>query len=169
MVIPLSFLPKLKVSLKKKLSLTGLFAVGVFCMVAAVMRMVMSIIDITSISPVLLWGTVEEAVVLMVANAPMLRVFIWRGPNFLSVTGTSHHVNTTVGNRDRTTVYDAYELSSAGSGVTGTVTSPKDQRGGFVADDPKAVLCSVEVNVETVDVKTLDEDSSTTRSVEWTA
>jgi hypothetical protein len=35
----------------------------------------MSLIDIASISPVLLWGIVEGAVVLMVANAPMLRVF----------------------------------------------------------------------------------------------
>jgi hypothetical protein len=75
MFIPLSVLPKLQVGFKKKLSLCALFAVGVFCMVAAVMRMFMSLIDIASISPVLLWGIVEGAVVLMVANAPMLRVF----------------------------------------------------------------------------------------------
>jgi hypothetical protein len=75
MFIPLSVLPKLQVGFKKKLSLCALFAVGVFCMVAAVMRMFMSLIDIASISPVLLWGIVEGAVVLMVANAPMLQVF----------------------------------------------------------------------------------------------
>jgi hypothetical protein len=170
MFIPLSFLPKLKVGLKKKLSLCALFAVGVFCMVAAVMRMVMSLIDIASISPVLLWTTVEEAVVLMVANAPMLRVFFWRGQSFASVTETSQLVTTTFGTgRDRTTIYDDYELSSTRSGVVGMVTSPKAHGDRFVADDPKAVLC-IEVNVETIDVKTIDEDASTTKSAElWTA
>jgi hypothetical protein len=138
-------------------------------MVAAVMRMVMSIIDITSISPVLLWSCVEEAVVLTVANMPMLRVFFWRGKNFLSAAGTSQ-VNTTLSGtgRNQPTINDGYELSSQGRGITGMVTSPKDRRSGFVDDDAKAVLCSVEVNVETMDI---DEDASTTKSesADWRA
>jgi len=161
LIIPLSILPKLKISLKKKLSLYILFAAGVFCMVAAIMRMIMPMIHINSIAPVLLWSTVEEAVVILVANAPMLRVLFWSGQNFVSVTGTSRHVNATLGTRDRVALQDGYELASKGSGVVGIVTSPKDR---FITDDPKAVLCSVEVNVET---KTIDEDASTTKSSQW--
>lgn len=42
-------------------------------------------------------------------------------------------VNTTFGTgRDRTTIYDGYELSSTGSGVVGKVTLPKDRRCRFV-------------------------------------
>ena len=164
LIIPLSILPKLKIGLKKKLSLCVLFAAGVFCMIAAIMRMIMPMIHINSIAPVLLWSTVEEAVVILVANAPMLRVLFWSGKNFASVTGTSRHANTTLGGRDHTTLQDSYELAtSKGTGVVGIVTSPKDR---FIADDPKAVLCSVEVNVET---KTIDEDASTTKSSNWAA
>jgi hypothetical protein len=61
------------------------------------------------------------------------------------------------------TFHDGYELH--GSGVVGVITSPKDRRGGFTVADPKAVLCSVEVNVETTDVKSVEEDTST--KLDW--
>jgi hypothetical protein len=65
---------KLKVGIAKKISLYVLFAASVFCTVVSVMRMAMSISHPGSVSPVLLWSTVEEAVASVVPNRPTLRV-----------------------------------------------------------------------------------------------
>ena len=63
MVIPLWTLPKLRISLAKKLALICLFALGSFAIVASTVRCVISVIDSLSLTKVLIWSSVEEVVV----------------------------------------------------------------------------------------------------------
>src|SRR5436309_3253998 len=86
MVIPLWTLPKLRISLSKKLALGSLFALGSFAMIASIIRCAIAVTDSQSLTNVLIWSTVEEIVVIIVANAPILRPLFFRGKNFESNT-----------------------------------------------------------------------------------
>jgi hypothetical protein len=153
MIIPLSSLPKLRIGIRKKISLYLLFTVGCFAMVASIMRTVMSLINTTSIAPVLLWSVVEEAVATIVVNGPILRVLVFKGQNFESSSVPSR--DTRGYTRDRSTGNDRYELHSVGK-VTTTVSSGRLGREEYEG----GVIKTVEVSVNS-EVKEVDDCSST--------
>src|SRR5271156_6568932 len=114
-------------------------------MVASVMRMIMSLIQSDHISPIILWGTVEETVGFLVANAPALRVLFFKGRSFESTSGTSMHA--TAGQysrheRTRVTIpdHDDFEMvPKSSAGFVSVVTTP---RTGVPKGDLKGVLKS---------------------------
>lgn len=164
--IPLWSLRQLKINNKKKLALYGLFAAGLFAIVAALMRMVMYIVQPGTISPVLLWSTVEETAGFLVANAPAVRVLFFKGRAFFTSNATSMNasaMNTSQFSRhDRTNHTghipdDDFEMLPKQGGIVGVVTSP---RGSLPKSDLKGVLKSVEVNVHSESLKHDSESSS---------
>jgi len=162
MIIPLQALPKLRIDLKKKLSLYVLFAAGSFAMVASILRAAMSIKNPASISPVLLWSTVEETVATLVANGPILKALVFRGQSFGSSNTSTH--GTSGYTRDRST-HDVYEMKPKGNGFTSVVTSSKGQgKGDSSCDDTLMVMRTVEVTVQS---EKLDEDASSSESSRW--
>jgi hypothetical protein len=183
MVIPLWTLPKLRISLAKKLALICLFALGSFAIVASIVRCVISVLDAQSLTKVLIWSTVEEVVVVIVANAPILRPLFFRGKNFES-NGTSNHG--TRGTRGYTTgggtLHDVYEMASDKTGNTVSVVTAGDQNYKLVASrtarapapttqDTFGVLRTVEVMVHSEDTngkqKKGEEDGSSSNSSLW--
>src|SRR6202023_2859053 len=86
MIIPLWTLPKLRISFRKKLALSFLFALGTFAMAATIVRCVVALTDDSdSLAKILIWSTVEETVAFLVANGPSLRPLFLRGND-----GSSH-------------------------------------------------------------------------------
>lgn len=160
MIIPLQSLSKLKIGFGKKLSLYVLFAAGSFAMAASIVRTTMSIKQPNSIAPVILWSVVEETVVNVVANAPMLRVLVFPGQNFAS----SHH-STTGYTRERST-HDRFEMNPKSNLVT-VVSSPGANDIPAVDKDTKNsdVLRTVEVRVENHGLK--GEDGSLSETSTW--
>src|ERR1700694_2381953 len=83
MIIPIQTLPKLRINLKKKLSLLFLFTLGSFAILASIVRTSLFLSDATLFN-VILWSTVEEAVCFLVAKGPALRPLYFRGKDFES-------------------------------------------------------------------------------------
>ena len=165
MAIPLVTLPQLRIGLKKKVSLYVVFAAGFFAVIAAIVRAAVSIRDLhfpVSISRVLLWGTVEQAVVTLVANAPGLRVLIFPGENFAS--GSVSGQRSTAGyTRDRST-HDGFEMNNRNGAMT-VVSSPSMRRNDHSGGRKNSL---VEVNMENEHVvKGVEEDSSSCESAKW--
>ena len=126
----------------------------------------MAIRDPRSIAPVLLWSTVEETVATFVANAPILRVLVFRGRSFDSG-HTSGHQSTMGYTRERS-MHDTYEMTAKGNGVVAVVSSSKEPaRGGISRDNALVVLRTVEVTVESESVKGKDADASSSESSSW--
>ena len=129
-------------------------------MIASIMRTAMAIRDARSIAPVLLWSTVEEAVATLVANAPILRILVFRGRSFGSGHTSGHHG--TMGYTRERSMHDTYELMAKGNGVVAVVSSSKEQDRRGISHDNNAlvVLRTVEVTVQSESVKGKDEDAS---------
>jgi len=154
MIIPLSSLTKLRIGIKKKISLYLLFTLGAFAMVASVLRAAMSMSNSTSIAPVLLWSIVEEAVATLVVNGPILRVLVFKGQNFGSSSGPSR--DTRGYTRDRSTCQDPYEMSNRLGKVTTTVSADGLIEGG----EHGGVIKTLEVSMHSEQVKEVIDDGS---------
>jgi hypothetical protein len=146
MIIPLRTLPKLRISFRKKLALSFLFALGTFAMAATVIRCVVALTDDSdSLAKILIWSTVEETVAFLVANGPSLRPLFLRGND-----GSSHGTTQfdEPGHTRRRTQHDLYELTPKEHGVVTVVSSNSNQakngRDPF-PDNAIAVLRTVEV------------------------
>jgi hypothetical protein len=85
MIIPLSSLHQLRISRRKKIALTFLFALGTFAIIATIIRAIIAIADPTSVSKIMIWSDLEVIVSFFVANGPALRPLILCGP-----CGSSH-------------------------------------------------------------------------------
>jgi hypothetical protein len=85
MIIPLSSLHQLRISRRKKIALTFLFALGTFAIIATIIRAIIAIADPTSVSKIMIWSDLEVTVSFFVANGPALRPLILCGP-----CGSSH-------------------------------------------------------------------------------
>ena len=85
MIIPLSSLHQLRISRRKKIALTFLFALGTFAIIATIIRAIIAIADPTSVSKIIIWSDLEVTVSFFVANGPALRPLILCGP-----CGSSH-------------------------------------------------------------------------------
>jgi hypothetical protein len=185
MAIPLWTLPKLRISLAKKMALISLFTLAAFAIIASIIRCVISVTNDTSLTKVLIWSTVEEVVVIAVANAPILRPLFFQGKSFEN--RASDH-GTTRGTRSRYTgrggtYHDAYELASDKGNTVGVVTSGAvggKSAGGRklgpraaapTAQDTFGVLRTVEVLVHSEDAGTKfhnkEEDNSSSNSSLW--
>lgn len=167
MAIPIGALPKLRINLKKKISLYLVFAAGSFAIIAAIIRTVISVQNLRNpltISSALLWGTVEEAVATLVANAPILRVLVFGGQRFATTSGSR---TTGHGTRGRP-MRDTYEMTTKQKGVTAIVSSARGQDNPGVPHENSAVVMrEIEVKVETEDVKVVDEDTSSSEMSTW--
>ena len=170
----------------KKIALIGLFALGSFAIIASIVRCVISVIDSQSLTKVLIWSSVEEVVVVVVANAPILRPLFFRGKNFESSGNTSHH-GTTRGTRAYTTgggtLHDVYEMAPDKTGNTVSVVTAGDasykklaasksaRNAAPTTQDTFGVLRTVEVMVHSEDAnakrKKLEEDGSSSNSSLW--
>jgi len=131
----------------------------------------MSLVQSQHDSPIILWGTVEETVGFLVANAPAVRVLFFKGHSFESTSGPSMHATAGQYSRhERSRVIipdqDDFEMVPKGANSGGFVSVVTTPRTGVPKGDLKGVLKSVEFNVQSEDVKTVDESSST-RSSEW--
>jgi hypothetical protein len=151
-MIPIQTLPKLRIDLRKKISLLFLFTLGSFAIIASIVRTILFETDAT-LFKVIIWSTVEVVICFLVANGPGLRPLFFRGNNFES-SGTysnRHGVGT-----GRST-HDVYEMAPKDTGVT-CVVSAGDQKGamerwGDHADRRPAVTRTVEVTVHSEDTK----------------
>ena len=85
MIIPLSSLHQLRISRRKKIALTFLFALGTFAIISTIIRAIIAIADPTSVSKIMIWSDIEVTVSFIVANGPALRPLILCGP-----CGSSH-------------------------------------------------------------------------------
>jgi Fungal rhodopsin domain len=177
MLIPLWTLPKLRISLTKKLSLLALFTLAFFAIIAAVIRCVISVTDSTSLTKVLIWSAVEETVSMIVANIPILRPLFFRGKNFESSVGNTARLAT---NRSRYTDHqalpDTYELTNDKKGNVVSVVSADAKKtarnAAPTAADTFGVLRTVEVMVHSEDTraghrKGNGEDGSSSNSSLW--
>jgi hypothetical protein len=113
MLIPLSTLPKLRLNLKKKLSLVFLFALGSFAVAASLIRTTLFLTNAT-LAEVVLWSFVEEVICFLVANGPLLRPLFFRGKDFES-SGTAN--NQSALNTGGRSLHDIYEMSPTGKDV----------------------------------------------------
>jgi hypothetical protein len=167
MFIPLHSLPKLKISAKKKLALYGLFAAGIFSMVSSIMRCVMAIVQPDLISPVLLWSTVEETVSLLVANAPVLRILVFKGMGFITQHSSNNGPTTgRLTTLNKSTTHDDYEMVPKGGPIVSVISSPRDEkRGKITRDNTMQVLRTVEVQVHAEELKR--DDASSAGSSTW--
>ena len=105
----------------------------------------------------------EEAVATIVANAPILRVLVFRGRNFGSGQTSSRHGYT----RDDF-ANENYEMTSNGKGVVAVVSASKEQeRRGISNDNAMVVLRTVEVTVESQSMNLKDGDVSSCDSSNW--
>src|SRR5277367_4139193 len=192
MFIPLWTLPKLRISLAKKLALSALFALGSFAMIASIIRCVISVTDAESLTKVLIWSTVEEVVAMVVANGPILRPLFFRGKNFESPSSnhlTTGHNGTLAYTNHGGTLHDIYEMTSdKGTGNTVSVVSAGDtnfRTSGFprpgdkksarsaapTTQDTFGILRTVEVMVQSEEMhkknRKPDEDGSSSNSSFW--
>jgi len=119
MLIPLRTLPKLRLSVKKKLSLIVLFALGSFAIIASIIRTVLFLSDAT-LAKVVLWSFIEEVVCFLVANGPILRPLFFRGNNFESSGATNRQGLHDTSGRMFT---DLYEMSPKDIGVVSVVSA----------------------------------------------
>jgi hypothetical protein len=176
LIIPLQTLPKLRISMKKKLTLFVLFAAANFAIIAAVVRCVIAVHNPNGLAQVILWSTVEETVCTLVANGPVLRPLIFRGKGFASDvtsshgrTGTGGYHGTYRGGGGRSN-HDIYEMTpkERGVGVVSVVSSePNKEIGKAVEVNTMEVLRTVEVTVHTEDTKKGDDGSSYQSSGTW--
>jgi hypothetical protein len=167
MLIPLSTLPKLRLNLKKKLSLVFLFALGSFAIVASLIRTILFLTNAT-LAEVVLWSFVEEVICFLVANGPLLRPLFFRGGDFES-SGSAH--NRTALNPGGRSFHDIYEMSPTGKDVgfvsVVSVGNPGGKDGKQARQDRQtentvAVLRTVEVTVQSREHKEsrFEDDSS---------
>lgn len=84
MAIPLWSVPKLCISWKKKTALGLIFSLVLFDIAASIIRCYIAVANPQSLIKVLIWGTVEEIIAMIVANAPILRPLVFRGKSFES-------------------------------------------------------------------------------------
>ena len=123
MAIPLWTLPKLRISLTKKLVLGSLFTLAAFAISASIIRCVIVVTNDTSLTKVLIWSTVEEVVVIVVANAPILRPLFFHGKKFEGMTSDNC---TTKGTRGYTeaerSLHDAHGLTIVPNNTVEVVT-----------------------------------------------
>lgn len=165
MVIPLQTLPKLRISLRKKLALAFLFALGTFAMAATIVRCVVALTDDSnSLSKILIWSTVEETVAFLVVNGPALRPLFLRGKDGSSH-GTSNFNDT--GLPRRTTQHDLYELAPKDNGVVSVVSANHNQTRGTFANSKIAVHRTVEVTVDSAYGKKVSGDATSSNSSLW--
>ena len=134
-------------------------------MIASIIRTIMSIRDPRSIAPVLLWSTVEETVVTLVANAPVLRILVFRGRSFANGQTSGHRG--TIGYTRERSMHDAYEMTAKGNRVMTVVSSKEQGRHDISIDDSLVVQSTVEVIVESQSLKGKDGDSSSGVSSSW--
>jgi hypothetical protein len=137
MLIPLQTLPKLRISLQKKISLILLFTLGSFAIIASIIRTVLFVKDAT-LAKVVVWSFVEEVVFFVVANGPILRPLFFRGSNFESSSN-----NTRPGVAHRRTGHDLYELAHT-EGVVSVVSAGGKRKG----EQREGVIRTVEVLVK---------------------
>lgn len=129
-------------------------------MIASIVRAVMAIKQPQSIAPILLWSMVEETVATVVANAPILRVLVFRGRSFGSSGQPSNTGYTREGSR-----HDNFELAvTQKNGVVAAVSSPKERTQVGSPDNSLMVLRKVEVTIESERADERDEDESSFES-----
>lgn len=137
MLIPLQTLPKLRINLRKKISLLVLFALGTVAVAAAIVRCTLFVKDATLIK-VLTWSGIEQVVCAIVANAPALRPLFFRGRHFESK--ESHDVPSSGRS------HDVYEMAPKDTGFVSVVSSGavRDEDERVVTPPAMAVLRTVE-------------------------
>jgi hypothetical protein len=86
--LPLPTVRKLRVSLKKKLSIGFLFTLGFFAIITSIVRTILFLHDAT-LFKVIVWSTVETVVCFLVANGPGLRPLFFRGADFETSSSTN--------------------------------------------------------------------------------
>jgi hypothetical protein len=139
MLIPLQTLPKLRISLQKKISLILLFTLGSFAIIASIIRTVLFVKDAT-LAKVVVWSFVEEVVFFVVANGPILRPLFFRGSNFESSSNNTRPGAATHGR----TGHDLYELAHTEGGVVSVVSAGGKRKG----EQREGVIRTVEVIVK---------------------
>jgi hypothetical protein len=171
-IIPLRTLPKLRISLQKKLSLVFLFALGSFAIIAAILRIVFYINSAT-IFIVIVWSLVETVVSFLVVNGPALRPLLFRGKHFESSNGVPSE---RLAHPDRST-HDTYELTPNDKGIVCEITSGEPhlantgRKGSstIIDSDTPGILRTVEVRRISEDIKenTPYDDKSSAPSSMW--
>jgi hypothetical protein len=164
MFIPLQTLPKLRISLRKKLALAFLFALGTFAMAASVVRCVVALTDDSnSLAKILIWSTVEETVAFLVANGPALRPLFLR-----SNEGSSNGTGPLTDRHTRATQHDLYELAPKDHGIVSVVSANSgQQKKGRTFPNTIGVLRTVEVTVDSEYKKKVDRDGESANSSLW--
>lgn len=172
-IIPLRTLPKLRISLQKKLSLVFLFALGSFAVIAAILRLVFYVNSAT-IFIVIVWSLVETVVSFLVVNGPALRPLLFRGKHFESSNGVPSE---RLAHPDLST-HDIYELTPNDKGIVCEITSGEPcayvantgRKGSITIDsDTPGILRTVEVRRISEDIKenTPYDDKSSAPSSMW--
>jgi hypothetical protein len=147
--LPLPTVRKLRVSLKKKLSIAFLFALGFVAIVFSIVRTILFLNDAT-LFKVIVWSTVETVVCFLVANGPGLRPLFFRGADF----ETSSSSNVIPQKRSSMPQYD---MNPQEKGVVTVVTANLERTnnpmGGLqnCCADTVSILRTVEVTVESED------------------
>ena len=80
MSIPLSMVVHLKIKPAQKIAVIAIFALALFITAIDIVRFVVMVIDPTELVNFLIWNPVESAVVILVANLPLLRPLLSRRP-----------------------------------------------------------------------------------------
>ena len=158
MIIPLMTLHKLRISLRKKLTLGLLFAAGSFAIISSLVRCIIAVTNPAGLSQVLLWSAVEESVFALVANGPIFRPLFFRGKDFA---GDTHSRNRATG--VTRSLHDIYEMTPKDNGVFSVVSS-EPHKSAISRGNTIGVLRTVEVSVQTEDFKKLDEDGTSSHS-----
>src|SRR5271168_1142176 len=76
--LPLSMLPHLHFNLSQKIAVLGIFALALFVVALDTMRFAFFLVNPTSMDNLLVWNIVECAVIILVANAPILRPLLFK-------------------------------------------------------------------------------------------
>jgi hypothetical protein len=160
MIIPLMTLHKLRVSLRKKLTLGLLFAAGSFAIISSLVRCIIAVTNPAGLSQVMLmlWSAVEECVFALVANGPIFRPLFFRGNDFA---GDSNSRNRATG--VTRSLHDIYEMTPKDNAVFSVVSS-EPHKSAISRGNTIGVLRTVEVSVHTEDIKKLDEDGTSSGS-----
>jgi hypothetical protein len=145
--LPLPTVRKLRVSIKKKVSIGFLFALGFFTIVLSLVRTILFLSDAT-LFKIIVWSTVETVVCFLVANGPGLRPFFFRGPDFES-SDSSNAAPHKPSMRQ-------YEMTPPESGVVTVVTADEPTNGLTMGGhnccaDTVSILRTIEISVESED------------------
>jgi hypothetical protein len=77
MSIPISMMAHLHITLSQKVAVCCIFALALFIVALDATRFAMVLINPTSMNNILIWNMVEPAIVILVANAPILRPLLF--------------------------------------------------------------------------------------------